>query len=187
MRAYYHLSKTALASGTVLTPVAWARQPQIQVVLQAYKFGPTHVQNLQLAEHLMNINLNRNDGTVTNGLTEIVFETVRDEEFATRTSRLRAVYLFPDLGDVNPFRERYPSRWYTLYEVSGPEELDAQRLDMKVLDAAVHSATWEKPMVTQIEGLRGFARQYWQGEPNNAEPPVWEILTKMPVTVVRQL
>jgi hypothetical protein len=104
--------------------------------------------------------------------TELLFEYVRRAFFVDKPSRYCSVYCCETLADIGRFAKAYHGHAAPVWEVEGEV---VHRGDMRLLTLGGSA------LVVSYN-----AHRYWSGQPYQDKNPLWEVLLKPPVRIVRQ-
>lgn len=103
---------------------------------------------------------------------ELYFEYVRRALYPTRVSRFQAMFAARSLPEAEAFRIRLKAPEAPIWEVHADDSL-AVNMNLLIENNSILVKSY-------------FAGLYWKGEAGPDTSPVWEVLLKLPVRVLRK-
>jgi hypothetical protein len=111
-------------------------------------------------------------------LIELIFESVRSQNYRMRPSRFQSIYAMKDLQRIKYFRDTYRRSEGNIWEV----ECRKSRFsgDMNLVT---------NPLTSSALVAFYFAHEYWKGHPHPSSKytPIWEYLLTPPVKILRKI
>lgn len=184
----YHVSASRLPPGTLLTQNNWHEHDAFGVFFHFIEQDPNEVMRLLRTE--WQICANRNEPGFSGSklfvyFKEAVFERIRQRDFEGRfpsLPRLASTFVFDDLNDAERYRSTHVPGG-TIHACSCPDGSEAVAYDMTRFDK--FPVNLVRPFDEQEAGWTDSVGRYFRGEASDS--PVWERLTRAPVTVVGML
>lgn len=105
---------------------------------------------------------------------ELQFEYVRRAMYPAQPSRLQSMFGVRSIAEAQAMRVTLNAPLAAIWELRCEDGL---KVDMGLLVGNVNTIL----VRSYLAGL------YWKGEPHPAQPPLWEMLLRLPVHVVRRV
>lgn len=135
-RTFFHVSPLDLEKGSIIRPGNWGRVIDMYPINENGKLETAHLVTV-FREH--------------------VLETIRKDEFPSKPSRLRSVFVCPTFEAAANFRQRENRPFHLIYEVRPISE-----------PASIHHGDYNAVQLPNGQklhaGMMDQARRYWRGE-----------------------